>query len=165
MLLRVGETPRIQWRSFFRIALPLAGVVGVSQTVFPAIALLLLPGSVILAIQIYRRRQPGPVRPAHGAKMGAFIGLVSFGVYALFFVIKVAGDPAGFRQQMAALIQEAISRNPTPEARQMAEALFRGTGGLVFFFAVGMVFLLGFLLALGGISGALAARFSREKAP
>lgn len=165
MLLRVGEPVGIDWKTFFRVALPLAAAVGASQVVFPPLTLLLLPGSVIIAIQLYRRRQPGPLRPAQGAKMGASIGFVSFGVYVLVFVIKVAGDPAGFRQQLAALIQEAIARNPTPESRQMAEAFFGGTGGLVFFFAIGMAFLLGFLLVLGSVSGALAARFSREKAP
>lgn len=162
--MHVGQADRIHWKSFLRTALPLAAVVGVSLMVSPALLLLLLPGSVIVAIQLYRRRQPGPLRPSQGAKMGALIGLVSFGVYALLFAIRVAGDPAEFRQQMSALIQEAIARNPTtPEARQMAESLFSGTGGLVFFFATGLALLLVFLLVLGSVSGALAGKFFKEK--
>jgi hypothetical protein len=163
MPLHVGHPDRIRWKSFLRLALPLAAVVGVSLAVYPALLLLLLPGSVIVAIQLYRRRQPGPLRTSQGAKMGALIGSISFGVYALLFGMKVAADPAEFRQQMSTLIQEAIARNPTPEARQMAESLFSGTGGLVFFFGVGMALLLVFLLVFGSVSGALAARFFKEK--
>jgi hypothetical protein len=165
MPMHVGQADRIHWKSFLRVALPLAAVVGVSLAVYPALLLLLLPGSVIVAIQLYRRRQPGALRSSQGAKMGALIGLVSFGVYALLFAIRVAGDPAEFRQQMSALIQEAITRNPTPEARQMAESLFSGTGGLVFFFAIGLALLLVFLLVLGSVSGALAAKLFKEKSP
>jgi hypothetical protein len=91
--------------------------------------------------------------------------LASFGFYMVLFAIQVAGDPGGFRRDMASVIQQAIARNPTPEARQMAEAILSGTGGLVLFSALEMGFLLAFLLAIGSASGALAARFSREKAP
>jgi hypothetical protein len=165
MLLRVGQPDRIQWKTFLRIAVPLAAVVGVSPAVHPLLALLLLPGSVIFALHVYRRKQTGPLRPFQGAKLGAFIGLASFGFYTVLFAIQVAGDPGGFRRDMASVIQQAIARNPTPEARQMAEAILSGTGGLVLFSALEMGFLLAFLLAIGSASGALAARFSREKAP
>jgi hypothetical protein len=164
MLLRVGRSDRIQWKTFLRIAVPLAAVVGVSPAIHPALAWLLLPGSVIFAMHFYRR-QTGPLRPSQGAKLGAFIGLASFGFYVVLFAIKVAGDPGGFRQDMASVIQQAIARNPTPEARQMAEAILSGTGGIVLLSALGMAFVLAFLLVIGSVSGALAARFSREKAP
>lgn len=164
MPLRVHQPDRIRWKSFLRVAFPVAAVLGISLAVYPAILLLLLPVSVILTIQLYRRRQPGSLRASQGAKMGALIGLVCFGVYAVLLGIKAAGDPVGFRQQLAAVIQEGIARNPsTPEARQIAESMFGGTGGLVFFLALGMGLLLVFLLVIGSLSGALAARYFRGK--
>jgi hypothetical protein len=164
MPLRVGQPERIHWKTFFRIAFPLAAVVGISPVIHPALSWLFLPAVVLISIHLYRRRQTGPVRPGQGAKMGAFIGLGSFSVYALIFAIKAAADPAAFRQEITAVIQEAIARNPSPEARQLAENLLSGNGGIVLFAAISMGFLLILLLVIGSVSGALASRLFREKA-
>lgn len=159
MLLRVGETVRIHWKTFFRIALPLAAVVGISQVVFPPLTVLLLPGSVIIAIHLYRRRQPIPLRATQGAKMGAATAFASFAFYAVTFAIRVAADPAAFRHDLAT----AVALNPNPDAQQMGQALINSTGGLVIFFVLMMLVSLMFLLVIGSISGALTARFSKEK--
>jgi hypothetical protein len=57
-----------------------------------------------------------------------------------------------------------LARNPTPEAQQMVQSLFSGTTGVVLISAMGMALVLAFLLVIGSVSGALAARFSRQKA-
>jgi hypothetical protein len=163
MLLRVEQPDRIHWKPYLRIAAPMALVVGVSPIIHPALSWLLLPAVVILSIHLYRRRYPDPLRPGQGAKMGAVTGLAGFSVYALIIAIKAAADPAAFRQEITAVIQEAIARNPSAEARQMAETLLSGTGGIVLFAAISMGFLLLFLLVIGSVSGALAARLSKEK--
>jgi hypothetical protein len=165
MLLRVGRPDQIHWSTFLRIAVPLAAVVGLFSGVNVILAwLLLLPGSVMLAIHLYRRRQPGLLRTSQCAKLGGATGLFSFAFFAAVIVVRVAMDPAAYRHMMAQAMQEAVARNPTAEAQQMAERL-SGTGGVLLLSALGMLFLLAFMLVIGSVSGALAATFSREKAP
>jgi hypothetical protein len=166
VLLRVGQQPgKIHWKTFLRTAVPLAAVVGLFTGANVLVAwLLLLPGSVMFAIYMYRRRWPALLRPFEGAKLGASIGLASFGFFAIVIAIKVVADPAEYRHMVAQAIQDALARNPTPEAQQMVQSLFSGTTGVVLISAMGMALVLAFLLVIGSVSGALAARFSRQKA-
>jgi F0F1-type ATP synthase assembly protein I len=164
MLLRVGTPNRIHWKAFFRIAIPLTAVVGLFTAANPGLAwLLVLPASVVLAIHLYRRRQPGPLKPSQGAQMGALIGLCTFVLFAVLMAARVASDPAEYRHLMAQALQEAMARNPDPAGQQMMQSFFGGTGGLVIVTAVCLVFALALLLAIGSVSGVLAARFSRGK--
>jgi hypothetical protein len=112
---------------------------------------------------MYRRRQPGPLAAWQGAKMGAFIGLASFAFFAVFFAVDVGMDPAAYRQNIDQAVQKAVASNPDPQVQQMLHSLLTGTRGTVVFTAILMVFSLGFLAAIGGISGSLAAVFFRKK--
>jgi hypothetical protein len=164
--LDLGASGRIQWRSFFRIALPLAAVAGFFTAYGYALGwLVLLPGSVVLAIYIYRRRSPGPLTIWQGTKIGAFIGILSSAFSAVLFIVKVRLDPAAFRQALDTAMQQAVSRNSDPQVQQQVQQMvqfFSGTTGIVIFTAMFIVFTLVVLLIIGGITGALTAFFSNK---
>ncbi len=163
-LLRVGQGDRIDWKSFLRIAAPLALAVGLLTAYSPLLgALILLPGSVFLAVHVYRRRTLGPLRAAQGARMGAVVGTISFAVLAVLFAASVAYDPAGYRQQVESQVKEALARNPSPQAQQVVQNLFSGPRGIALLLAMGMAVTLVFLLVISSVSGALAASLVRNK--
>jgi hypothetical protein len=160
--LRAGAADSIDWKAFLRIAAPLAGVVGIVAILFPLVWLALFPGSVFLAIHLYRRGRPGSLKTSQGVKMGVLIGFFTFLILALYVVGQVVQDPAVYRQSMQSALKDAAGRNPTPEATQMAENL-SGTAGLVLLSVLATVFALGFMAAIGAVSGAVAASLSRRK--
>ncbi len=164
MLLRVGHPDQLHWKTFLRIATPLAGVVAFFTAANLLLGLLmLLPGSVILAIHIYRRRQPGPFRTRQGAKLGALVGFLSFACLAIVLAVLVARDPTTYRQETEKAVKEALARNPSPQAQQLVEKWFTGPAGTVRLTALGMTFLLVLLLIIGSLSGALAAALVRNR--
>jgi tellurite resistance protein TehA-like permease len=160
--LPLGAPDRIDWKKFLGIAAPLAGLVGVLSIFAAPVWLVLFPGSIFFAIHVYRRRQPGPIKTAQGARMGALVGLLNFAVLALYLVGLAVYDPSGYRQNIENSVHEAVARNPNPQAAQ-AMQMFSGTGGAALFTAMAMVFLLGLTLTVGGVSGALAASLGRNK--
>jgi hypothetical protein len=164
LLLRVGHPDQLQWKTFLRIAIPLAGVVAFFTAANLLLGLLmLLPGSVILAIHLYRRRQLGPFRTRQGAKLGALIGLLSFACLAIVLAVLVTRDPATYRQETEKAVMEALARNPSPQAQQLVEKWFTGSAGTVRLTALGMTFLLVLLLIIGSLSGALAVALVRDR--
>lgn len=164
--LRVGQPNPIHWKSFLRVAVPLAVALGLFTAYGPLQGwLILLPVSVFLAIYVYQRRHTGPLKPAQGAKMGAVIVLISFALPVIIVAVSVARDPAGYRQQIENQIKDAVAHNPNPQFQQMAQTMLSGTGGIALVTAVGMTMVLLFLLVIGGASGALATVFFRAKSP
>jgi hypothetical protein len=162
--LRQDASRRVQWRNFFRIVLPLAAVAGFFDVAMPPVGgFILLPGSVVLAIYIYRRRQPGPIPSWQGAKMGAFIGMLSSAFFALVLGVEYAADAPAFRQAMVKNGQEIVAHSFTPESQQMAQVWFSGTHGVAVITTLLLVSTLLYLLIIGGVSGALAAAFSSNK--
>lgn len=125
--------------------------------------LVLLPGSVILAIHIYRRRQPGSFRPRQGAKLGAVIGLISFACLAIVLTVLVARDPVTYRQETEKAVKEALARNPNSQAQELVEKWFTGPEGTLRLTALGMTFLLVLLLIVSSLSGALAVVLVRPR--
>ncbi len=162
-VLRVRHRDGIEWKSFLRIAAPLAGLVGIVAFYVPLLWLVLFPGSIFFAVYVYRRRQLGPLKPAHGAKMGIVIGLLTFAVVALLLTALIAHDPAGYRQDRENEMKEAMARNPSPQSAQVAQ-VFSGTRGVALLTVVGMAMLLVLTLVIGSASGALAASLARNRA-
>jgi hypothetical protein len=160
--LSVGTLDRIDWKRFLSIAAPLAGLVGILTAYVPPVWLVLFPGSVFLAVHLYRRRRPGPLKTAQGARMGALVGLLTFTVLVLLLVAAIAHDPAGYRQEAESGMRDALARNPSPQAAQMAQAL-SGPRGVALLTIMGMSVLLVFTLIIGSVSGALAASLGRNK--
>ena len=89
----------IQWKSFSRTAAPLAAFTGMLTVMAPGLGFfVLLPGSLIVAIYIYRRTRPAPMRGGQGARMGALMGLLSFSSLRLFFKSRFSRNQPKYRE-------------------------------------------------------------------
>jgi hypothetical protein len=157
--LGLDASHRIQWKSFFRTALPLAAVAGFFTAYGSPLGIILFPASVVLAAYIYRRRQPGALAAWQGAKMGAFMGLLSSVFFALVLAAEYVADAPAFRQAMVMNGQEIVAHSLTPESQQMAQSWFSGAHAVAVITALLVVSTLVSLLAIGAVSGTLAAAF------
>lgn len=154
---------QIHWKTFLRLAFPLAAVVGFLTSIQSGLGpLFLLPGAIVFNIYYYRRRQPFLLTAGTGAKLGMFVGFVSFVFFALFFAVESAANVPLYRQAMSELAQYALARQPTPEAEQLAQ-IFRGPHGVAVITAVFLASNLFFLLLISGITGTLVGAFSRDR--
>jgi hypothetical protein len=154
---------QIQWKPFLRLALALAPAVGlVVISVFP-VGCLLLAGAVVWAIHRYRLRWPGPLQRAQAAKLGALLGLLSFGFAMIFFGIGVGLDPSGYRQSVEKVLQDALARSTNPDAQRAAQALFSGPNGIVLATIMGLGFLLVLVLLISATTGALSVNVDRNR--
>ncbi len=159
-----GISQKIQWKSFFRIALPLAMANGLLSSLVPPLGLLIfLPGSVLWAIYIYGRRVPGPLSTGRGAKLGSVLGLLSFAPFAVFFSLLVAHNRDEIHQAMVRVFQEAAAKNPDPAVQPVMQFLTDTTAGMVVFTLIGLAFALVLFLLFAAAAGALTAAFSRDK--
>lgn len=159
----VSGAGHVQWKEFFRITLPLAAVAGLLTALAGFLGWLFVIGSVFFAIHRYRRRQSGPLTATQGAKLGIFTSVLSCAFFAVFFSLRVAANPAEFRAALDKASQQMAAFKLNPESTQMAQEMFAGTRGMVLFAASTIIFTLLFLVILGAVSGALAARPARNK--
>jgi hypothetical protein len=155
---------RIQWKSFFQIALPLAIANGVLTSVmFPLGLLIFLPGSVLWAIHIYRRRVPGPLSTGRGAKLGSVLGLLSFAPFAVFFSLLIAHNRDQAHQIIVQAAHEEAVRNPDPVVQPMLHFFTDTDAGLIVFVLFFLAFILVLFLLFAAAAGALSVAFSRDK--
>jgi hypothetical protein len=149
----------IQWRPFLRTATPLAALIGAFTAAFPPLGLfILLPSSLIWSISRYRRQRPFALRGGQGARMGALMGLLSFG----FFLVMVFLNPTVYRDIMIRIIHESATRNSDPQAQQMLQ-WFATPDGLLACAALFLAIILGIFLIIGIGSGALAVALSKSR--
>jgi hypothetical protein len=142
----------------------LAAVVGLLTSIQSGLGpLIVLPGAIAFAIHYYRRRQPFFLSSWTGAKLGMFIGFVSFVFFGLFFAVESAANLPEYRQVMTKLAEEALARQPTPEAQQLAQTWLRGSHGVAVMTVFFLMSTLFFLLVISGITGALVGAFSRDR--
>jgi len=159
----VQRSATIQWKTFFRAALPVAGVVGFLTSVQSALGwLILLPAGTVFTIYFYRRRQPYALTAWQGAKLGLAVGLLSFAFFALFFAGESLANIPAYRQAMEKLGEQALASNPSPESRQLAQAWFTGAHGVAIITTFLFMSTLFFLLLISSITGALVGVFSRD---
>ena len=151
--------PRIEWRPFLRLALPLALLAGIVTAILPSLGFfVVLPAGTIFAILRYRQRRAHTLRGGQGARMGAATALLSFG----FFVAAIVPGWPTLRPLLVTAIQERAAQTPDPQARQMAQWLATPEGAPVLLGAFLGGVLVVFLL-VGLSSGALAARLGRSQ--
>jgi len=87
----IGPPGPIQWNLLFRLASPLAVITGVvSYLVFPVGLLLVLPFSLKRIIARYRPLHTGALLPGRGAAIGAFMALLSFIGFLVFFLATLS---------------------------------------------------------------------------
>ncbi len=153
----------IQWKSFARTAAPMAAFTGMLTALLPALGLfVLLPVSLIVAIYIYRRTRPAPMRGGQGARMGALMGLLSFVSFRVFFLIAISLNQPKYREIIVNKIQEIAAQNPDQQAQQMLQ-WFATPDGLITFTVMFLLTILVFFLIIGMSSGALAVSLAKAR--
>lgn len=156
-------TSGISWRDFIRAAIPLAALTGILTLVLPPLGFfVLLPANLVWAISRYVRRRPMALRSGQGARMGAMMGLLSFGFFLVSFFAGLSLFWADFHNAMLAKIHEIAAQNPDPQAQQLMQ-WFATPNGFITFTAVGLGSILLILLVVGMASGALAVALGRAR--
>lgn len=155
---------QINWKIFFRIALPLSAAVGLLTWLGSGLGwLVALPGGIILAINFYRRRQPCLLTAALGAKLGAVVGLLCFVFFSLMFAASAASDAPAFRSAMQKLWLDALARYPTPESQQVAQAWLTGPHAVAVIAGTLLASALFVILIISVITGALVGAWSGRR--
>jgi hypothetical protein len=148
---RTAIPGKIQWGVFFRIALPHSAIVGfLTFLLLPVGLLLVLPLSLGRIITRYRQLHAGALRSGQGARMGAFMALLSFVSFLVFAVPTISVN----RAALLDMIAERARQNPDPQSQALV-VWFATTPGFIFFTAISMLILLVFFLIVGMASGAL----------
>lgn len=122
-------------------------------------------GGGMLAVVIYRRRQPFPgLTMGTGARLGARAGLMGFVIFGLLSLVQVV-SLRGSGQLRAALeqaLKTSAARSGNPEAQQMVQQ-FLTPEGMRLLLALGIVLMLVLFVAVSGLGGAIAAALSRKR--
>src|SRR5579859_485398 len=160
----LAQTTGIAWKDFIRAAVPLAAVTGIITVPLAPLGLfVLLPANLIWAIARYRRNHPLAIRAGQGARMGALMGVLSFGFFlACFLATTITLWRTQYREMMIARINEIATQNPDPQAQQMTQ-WFATPHGLIVFTALGLGTILVIFLVIGIGSGALAIALGRAR--
>lgn len=153
----------IAWRNFIHAAVPLAAVTGILTVPLAPLGLfVLLPANVIWAIARYRRNRPLAIRAGQGARMGAMMGVLSFGFFLACSLATITLWWTQYREMMIVRINEIAAQNPDPQAQQMTQWLAT-PHGLIVFTAMGLGTLLLVFLVIGMGSGALAISLGKAQ--
>jgi hypothetical protein len=153
----------IEWSYFLRTAAPLAALTGLLTVRLPPLGFfVLLPASLIWTIHRYRQHRAVPLRRGQGARMGALMGLLSFGFFLVFFLTAVFLNQAKYREMVASMIQDSVAQTPDLQSQQMLQWVAT-PDGLITFTAISLAFILGFFLIIGMGSGALAVALGKAR--
>jgi hypothetical protein len=118
-----------------------------------------------LAANFSQRRSPGVAdRPAAGARLGAFGGLLLFGLSTILetLAVVVLHKGAEIRTQMMEKIQQAAERYPGPQVEPFLEFV-KTPSGFAFMMVASVIFGLIAFCVLGGVGGAISAAFSGRR--
>jgi hypothetical protein len=130
---------------------------------WPSLGLfVLLPASSIWAVTRYWQHRAAPLRGGQGARMGALVGLLSFGFFFAFFLMAVSVSQAKYRDDMIGMIHERAAQAPDPQTQQILQ-WFATPNGLITFFAILLVAFFVIFLIIGLSSGALAVALGKAR--
>jgi uncharacterized membrane protein len=153
----------IVWKDFIHAATPLAAFTGIVTVPLAPLGLfVLLPANLIWAIARYRRNRPLAIRAGQGARMGAVMGVLSFGFFLACFLVTITLWRTQYRELMIARINEIAAQNPDPQAQQMLQG-FATPHGLIVFTAIGLGTIFLIFLVIGMGSGALAVALGKAR--
>jgi hypothetical protein len=153
----------IEWSYFLRTAAPLAAFTGLLTVPLPPLGFfVLLPASLIWTISRYRQHRLAPLRRGQGARMGALMGLLSFGFFLVFFLTGVFLNQTRYREMITSVIQDRVAQAPDLQTQQMLQ-WFATPDGMITFTAILLAFILGFFLIIGMGSGALAVALGKAR--
>jgi len=159
---RHGRAGQIHWKSFFRIAVPLALITGLAAWYQP-LGFLVFLGSVVVGIRLYRRRHTETLLAFQGAQLGALLGLMSSLVLAFPPVIGCALDGDACRQTVVDAVNKAAAANPDPHVQETMRSLLQSNRGLLGLLVAGAIFFMAITLLLGAVSGAVTVVLSSDK--
>lgn len=155
-----GRVSGIQWGVFFRTASPLAALTGFLGFLFsPLTVLFVLPLSLRRTIHRYRPYHAGKLSSGQGARLGAFMALLSFVAFLIFFLATISLK----REALLKMFQEQAGQYHDPQSQQVLAWLASNQGFAIF--TVGALFFaLLVFLGIGAISGALMAAPPKKRA-
>jgi len=154
----------IEWKKYFKSAWPLALVAGLATGLFPPLGFLLfLPIAVIVSLRLYRKHHPGQIRTGQGALLGAALSVLSFVVVIALFAIFYSTNGAELRDMLNKSMNDALARNPNPDAAQMMHSLLNSREGMLALISVTLFVLLCINTVFASLAGALAANFGQDK--
>jgi hypothetical protein len=116
-------------------------------------------GSGFLAVAFSRRRSPGTsIRSGTGAKLGAFSGLLFFGVSTILetLALAVLHKGAEVRSAMLDKVQQAAARYPSSEVQPFLDFV-KSPDGFAIMMVASVIFGLVAFVVLGSCGGALGA--------
>ena len=122
-------------------------------------------GVGFLAATFAQGRTPATViRPARAARLGAFGGLLLFGLSTILetLVVVVLHKGPEIRAEMMEKVQQAAARYPGPQVEPFLE-FAKSPGGFAFIVIASLVFGLVAFLILGGVGGAISAAFAGKR--
>jgi uncharacterized membrane protein YhaH (DUF805 family) len=147
----VGEG--IRWKTFFIMASPLAALTGFIACLFPPLTVVIaLPITLRRVMARYRRVHPGLLRSEQGAGLGAFMALLSFVAFLIFFLPMISLN----RDVLLKPLHDQAARNPGPQTQQLLAWATSAQGFPVFVTWV-CIFILLLFITVGVISGAIMA--------
>ena len=122
-------------------------------------------GTGFLAATFSQRRNPGSaIRPAFAARLGAFSGLLLFGMSTILetLVVVVLHKGPEIRSEMMDKVQQAAARYPGPQVEPFLEFV-KSPGGFAFMMVASLVFGFVAFLILGGLGGAVSAAIGKKR--
>jgi hypothetical protein len=131
--------------------------------IYPLLGLPVFLGSVIAGVYLYRRRHLGRLTAFQGAQLGAFMGLLSYLVLVVPSSAACAIARNTCRDGLITSLKDTLRFNPTPQAQELVQALQQSDARLFGFLAFALLVALVFMMAFGGVAGALAAGIARDK--
>lgn len=125
---------------------------------YPIGVLVVFPLSLRRTITRYRTFHAGGLDSRQGAQLGAFMALLSFAAFLIFFLATISVKRAPLLDR----IRELAAQNPDPQAQQMM-LWFTTNVGFMVITGLTLLVLLSIFVVVGLISGAWIASPSRNR--
>jgi hypothetical protein len=155
----------LQWSRAFAPA-AMGGSIASALTLLPLGAFVGMVVGGVIAVVLYRRREPGANLSAWmGARLGAMSGAFGFAIFIVFAAVTATFFDGGpkLQQALQQSMDLAAKRSSDPVAAQQMLQIFRTPEGLAALMLIGLVLtLIGFVI-LAGLGGAIGAAWIRRR--